>query len=194
MSASVAVPNLLTNCAAMVVAHDRAGSATLISMGHKVGFGAVGDSSNFVNDWNVHKLLFVLVHYDLGNDAKQQLLDSIRHAGSTDVSFAPVILFLPDGPFDEILQYIEMGFDDVICLPEKSHVLATRLGKQVGQEHTYIETRTYLGPDRRRMELSGHNPAAHTRTGDRDHTNLTVLRSPDQGVQILRRQLVVKAR
>ncbi len=193
MHAHEADPSVLAHCAAIVVAHDEADTAALINLGEKVGFGMVTSSAQFSgNDWHIHRILYFLVHYGIGTEAKRQLLDRVRHAGSVNICFAPIVLFLQDGPGDEMLEYIEMGFDDVICLPENSHIVSTRLATQIGQEHTYIETRTYLGPDRRRMELPDHMHPG--RTGDHDYTNLTLLRTPEMGVQILRRQLIVKAR
>ena len=138
------------------------------------------------------RVVLDLVHFAIGMEAKRQLLERVRHAGSVNICFAPVVLFLQDGPGDVMLEYIEMGFDDVICLPENSRIVGARLAAQIGQEHTYVETRRYLGPDRRRMELPSHSRPE--RTDDHDYTNLTVLRTPEMGVQILRRQLIVKAR
>jgi hypothetical protein len=193
MPAHESDPGILAHCAAIVVAHDEADTAALISLGEKVGFGMVTGSAQFTgNDWHIHRIVFFLVHFAIGMEAKRQLLNRVRHANSVNICFAPVILFLQDGPGEEMLEYIEMGFDDVICLPENSHVVSTRLATQLEQEHTYIETRTYLGPDRQRMDLPDHiHPG---RTDDHDYTNLVVLRTPEMGVQILRRQLIVKAR
>ena len=193
MLAHEADPGILAHCAAIVVAHDAHDTAALTTLGQKVGFGAVSGSAQFTgNDWHAHRVLFFLVHYGIGLDAKRQLLDKVRHANSINICFAPVVLFLQDGPVDEMLEYIDMGFDDVICLPENSHILSTRLSTQIGREHLYIETRSYLGPDRRRMELAGQSHPE--RTGGFEHTKLTVLRTPELGVQILRRQLFIKGR
>ena len=193
MHAHIADPHLLAHCVAIAVAHDDFDSEALISIGRKVGFGAVADFSHFSgNDWHAHPLLYFLVHYGIGSAAKRALLDKVRHASSVNICFAPVVLFLQGGPAEEALEYIEMGFDDVIRLPEDSHVLSARLATQIGQEHVYIETHSYLGPDRRRMEPPGQSHPG--RTGKHDYTNLTLLRSPELGVQILRRQTVTRAR
>lgn len=184
---------VLAHCIAIVVAHDAFDTGALMEIGHEVGFGAVVDfSSTAGNPWNGHPLLFFLVHHGIGVAAKRAVLDKVRHASSVNICFAPVVLFLQDGPAEEALQYIEMGFDDVICLPEDAHVLSGRLAKQIGQEHLYVETRTYLGPDRRRMEPPGHT---HPNRSERqDFTKLTVLRSPEKGVEILKRQMVIRSR
>ena len=100
---------------------------------------------------------------------------------------------LEDMRFADILEELGIGEkDDIIRLPEDSHVLSARLATQIGQEHVYIETHSYLGPDRRRMEPPGQSHPG--RTGKHDYTNLTLLRSPELGVQILRRQTVTRAR
>lgn len=182
---------LLDTCAAIVVAHDEHDSAALVALGERVGFGSVTPFSESQTDDPAHKVPFFLVHYGLGNAAKKLLLSRLRSAPTNNVRFAPVILFIPDGPSEEILFYIGMGFDDVICLPENSHILASRLATQLGQEHVFIETRTYLGPDRRRMELPGHTHP--DRVGDYEHTKLTIVRKPGIGVEIARRQLFLKA-
>ena len=181
----------LAACTAIVVAHDDQDGASLVALAKRVGFGSVSSFADQQAEGGSHHLVFFLVHYGIGTSAKQALLAKVRSSPSISVSFAPVILFIPDGPGAETLSYIEMGFDDVICLPENSHVLASRLAGQIGKEHLYIETRTYLGPDRRRMELPGHTHPG--RTGEFDHTKLWILRSPHEGVQVLRRQLFVSA-
>lgn len=192
MPAATAETGLLSACAAVVVAHNERDSATLVALGGRVGFASVTPFSQVtLADDPAHHMPFFLVHYGLGNAAKKLLLSRLRSAPSNNVRFAPVVLFIPDGPSEEILFYIGMGFDDVICLPENSHILASRLSTQIGQEHMFIETRTYLGPDRRRMELPGQTHP--DRTGDFEHTKLTIIRKPGIGVQVVRRQLFLKA-
>ena len=72
-------PSVLAHCAALVVAHDEADTAALISLGEKVGFGMVTSSAQFSgNDWHIHRVLYFLVHYGIGMEAKRQLLDRVR--------------------------------------------------------------------------------------------------------------------
>ena len=192
MLAGSAETGLLRGCAAIVVAHDEREGASLLALAERVGFGSVTTLSEAPHGADPdHSLTFFLMHYGLGNAAKKLLLSRLRGTPSDNVRFAPIVLFLPDGPSEEILFYIGMGFDDVICLPENSHIVASRLATQIGQEHLYIETRTYLGPDRRRMELPGDTHP--DREGDYEHTKLTIVRRPGVGVKVVRRQLFLKA-
>lgn len=179
---------VMAHCIAIAVARDEFDTRALMEIGHKVGFGAVVDFTHFANDWHAHPLVFFLVHYGIGVAVKQALLDKVRRASSVNICFAPVVLFLQEGQGDKPLEYIEMGFDDVICLPADSAALSAQLARQIGQEHRYIETRTYLGPDRRRLEPAGYSHPL--RTGKYDYTNLIVHRSPQHGVEIRRREPV----
>ena len=179
----------LAQCSAIVVAHDHRDVAALLALGHKVGFGSVLAHARAGPAIRPReRLIFFLVHFALGDSAKRQLLDRVRRSPAANVRLAPVVLFTPDGPYEEMLAHIEMGFDDVICLPEKSPVLAGRLAAQLGQEHLYIQTATYLGPDRRRMERPGHTHPGR-RAGGFDHTQLTVLRTPDAGARVVKKQI-----
>jgi len=190
MLAGAAETRLLGHCAAIVVAHDAHDCASLLALGERVGFGSVTAFSQTPGEDPDHHLPFFLVHYGLGNAAKKLLLSRLRSSSSDNVRFAPIVLFMADGPSEEVLFYIGMGFDDVICLPENSHILASRLSTQICQEHLFVETRTYLGPDRRRMELPGQTHP--DRAGDYEHAKLTIIRKPGVGTQVTRRQLFLK--
>jgi hypothetical protein len=192
MQAGSAESGLLGGCAAVVVAHDDHDSAALQALAERVGFGSVSTLSEGPHREDPeHSLTFFLLHFGLGNAGKKLLLSRLRGHPSDNVRFAPIVLFIPDGPSEEILFYIGMGFDDVICLPENSHIVASRLATQISQEHLYIETQSYLGPDRRRMELPGDTHPE--RKGDYEHTKLTIVRKPGVGVKVIRRQLFLKA-
>jgi hypothetical protein len=77
-----------------------------------------------------------------------------------------------------------MGFDDIIALPYSAGDLSERILRQVGRTHTYYETATYFGPDRR-------NRTGHERSTDSDHgggqfRRIEIVRNPESGVAVLR--------
>lgn len=192
MLAGNAETGLLGGCVAVIVAHDDRDGAALRALAERVGFGSIRTISDDPHHEDPeNRLTFFLVHYGIGNAVKKLLLSRLRSTPADSVRFAPIVLFIPDGPSEQILFYIGMGFDDVICLPENSHILALRLATQITQEHLYIETQTYLGPDRRRMELPGDTHP--DRKGDFEHTKLTIVRKPGMGVKVARRQVYLKA-
>lgn len=179
----------LSSCGAIAIAQDDRGSSALLALGRRVGFGTVVDYSQLA-EVDPKLLPFFLMHYGIGDAAKSHLIKKLRSSASAVLRFAPIVLFMPDGPVDEMIQFIEMGFDDVICLPEKSDVLAARLAGQIGQERVFIETPDYLGPDRRRMDLATHeNPKR--RPGGSSHTRLTIIRQPGSGVEIVGTQMIM---
>ncbi|MHA6690367.1 hypothetical protein [Devosia sp. A449] len=179
----------LGGCAAIIIAPDDVGRATLLKLGQSVGFGAVADhsqSSHLLPQF----LPFFLVHHQLRDSMKLRLIWNIRRSDILMIKFSPIILFMPDGPAHLTIQFIEMGFDDVICLPEKSAVLAARLAGQVGQERLFIEADHYIGPDRRRMELIERD-TVRRKHGGSSHDKITIIRHPGKGIEIVSRQHVV---
>lgn len=182
-------PDVLAHCAAIVLAKDERDCAALMRLAEKLRFGAVvAHSPALGHDRFDHRLVFFLVHFDFEPEAKKKLLFDLRHAGSVSLCFAPVVLFLRAGSPEEIQAHIEMGFDDVISVPQDGRAMATRLAAQIGQEHLYIETRNYLGPDRHRRDQPGRSQVQR-KQGEK-HARLTILRTPEAGVHIVRRQTV----
>lgn len=186
-------PSVLAHCVAIVMAKDERDGVALMRLAEKLRFGAiVAHSPALGHDRFDHRLVFYLVHFDFEPEARAKLLHERRHAGSVSLSFAPVVLFLRDATPEEVMENIEMGFDDVISVPEDGRVIGARLAAQIGQEHIYIETRNYLGPDRHRMDAPGQARAA--RKPAEEHAQLTILRKPEEGVHIVRRQVIAKGR
>lgn len=131
------------------------------------------------------KLNYFLIHHELGADTLIAVLHSVRSSIIDDVRYAPVVLFAVDGPFEQYLRYIEMGFDDVITLPEKAAIVEQRLIAQLDTEHMYFETATYFGPDRRRMEVEP--PSEHKRAAmPHSHVRHYFRRDPVRGIIVTR--------
>lgn len=133
------------------------------------------------------RIVFFLVHFGLGNDAKIALLQQVRAHPAYRIRFAPVILISDDCDGATYLDYVQMGFDDILCLPDAVELLMDRLLNQLNHDILYIETTDYLGPDRRRMELPGATHAGRL-SSSHMHTRLVIHRSLADGPVIVRRQ------
>lgn len=175
---------MLERCVAQLIGRGDDQIRMLERIGHRAGFvelqplgGGAGASDR--------KLNYFLVHHGLGAGALEGVLRSVRSSIIDDVRYAPVVLFAADGPFEEYLGYIQMGFDDVITLPEKAAIVEQRLVAQLGSEHMYFDTATYFGPDRRRMEVEP--PAEHKRAVmPHSHVRHYFRRDPDRGIVVVR--------
>lgn len=182
---------MLRGCHAYVIAHTQAQNRSLVKLADRAGFSTIGtvlgaDASPLDHDGG--HLSFFLVHHQLSEPAMRSILTAIRGSANDNVRFAPVILIINDCPFETILKYIQFGYDDVVTLPERCEVLVSRLSSQLNSDHLYFETGSYLGPDRRRMELPA--VADDRRTGSHLHTRYIIRRSVQNGVQIVRRELM----
>lgn len=188
-----ATTSALSQCHALVVAHGDQHINMMLRLCRSVGFGEAADLAVAGFDRvDARRVLYTLVHYDMGDEAKQRLVSALRRSERTEISFAPIILFVPDIPYEQMLTYIAMGFDDVVCLPEKNDVLSARLEQQLNSEHIYIETPIYVGPDRRRMDVP--SPIRPQRTGTGDYTRILLRRVPGEGIAVVSRQLHIRGR
>ena len=179
---------LLRECAAVVLAHNSSEARPVLALGQKAGFGIAeyySGQDDIVPE--TVKVLFFLVHFALSDEIKVAMLRSIRLYPGDRVRLAPVILVSEDCSASDYLAYIEMGFDDIICLPEKSEIITDRLVTQLNRDHLYIETNTYFGPDRRRMELSDMGRVDRISDTHR-HVRYIVHRSVEKGPVIVRRK------
>jgi hypothetical protein len=187
MHSHPADPAILAHCVAIVRASNEADGEALMRLAEKLRFGSIRAHSVRLAPHSFdHRLVFFLVHFDFDVAARLQVIKAARQSGSVSLSFAPVILFLREAKPDEVQANIELGFDDVINVPEDGRVMATRLASQIDREHLYIETRNYLGPDRHRLDHL--RPVQPNRPAEEPHARLTILRTVEHGVQIVKRQ------
>jgi len=177
---------MLSDCNAFIVAPSGEETGQLERLAERVGF---GDIASPVSPHRTgHLLTFFILHYRLSEAAMQRVIDEVRGSPDAETRYAPIVLFTDDCPVDRLLDYIQLGFDDVIALPEKREVLEARLSAQLNIDHVYFETDSYLGPDRRRMELPDHRD--ERRTGTTPFTTLVVRRDPARGVSVQRRHTI----
>jgi hypothetical protein len=183
----------LGQCRAHLVARTGAETASLAQIARKTGFGEIRELSarRDYSPGEDHHINFFIVHRHLNMTMMAGVIRSIRLSSDDQIRFAPVILFAEDGPFETYLNYVHLGFDDVITLPDKQAVLVQRLTSQLWSEQVYFETRDYFGPDRRRMEApwetdSRRAPDPHS------HTRYTFVRLPAVGINITRTEIFAK--
>jgi len=180
---------MLGHCSAFLIAHAGERDRSLELLARDVGFGTVRSTARAPSgetNGAARSVSFFLVDSQLDVGSMSRTLSAVRLSPDPLVCFAPVVLFVEDGPFETYLRYVHMGFDDVITIPEKREILIQRLDGQLG-EHLYFRTPTYLGPDRRRFDLLTTVPE-HRGQGPSDHDEITILRSAITGVSIARTQ------
>lgn len=177
---------MLERCVAHLIARGDDQVRMLERIGSRAGFVQLQPLGGGVSGApSALKLNYFLVHHQLGPAALEAVLRSVRTSIIDDVRFAPVVLFAADGPFEEYLKYIDMGFDDIVTLPEKAVIVEQRLLAQLDTEHMYFETATYFGPDRRRMEVEP--PTEHKRVAvPHSHVRHYFTRNPVRGIVVQR--------
>lgn len=180
--------SILSECAAVGCCERGPPARSLEHFAAATGFGHFVHYHD-LSDLRSHpvKNLFFLVHFGMPDGEKAAFLTLLRQNSINRVRLAPVVLVAQDCDLDTFLGFIEMGFDDILCLPDSAGLLVDRLVSQLNHDILYIETSTYFGPDRRRMELPGATHAARV-SSVHMHTKLTIHRSLAEGPVILHKQ------
>lgn len=181
---------MLSLCRAYVIAHTSAQNRSLVALAERAGFGFVGTvlgERRVAIEAERGEVVYFLVHHKLSDTTMSSIIRLLRSSEDDAIRYAPIVLVIGDCPFETILKYVKFGYDDIIALPEKRESIVARLQNQLGNEQLYVETDDYLGPDRRRMELAMVGDTR--RHPDTPHVRLTILRTPEQGVRIIRRQI-----
>jgi hypothetical protein len=150
---------MLDQCAAYLIARNESHTKALERLAKRLGFLHVEPlfSRKSFKPIESHPVLkFFLMYRHMDEQLMITVRDVIRACSDPNIRYAPIILFAEDCDFESYLGFVKMGFDDILTLPDKKDMLVKRLESQVNADHTYFETATYLGPDRRRMEAPGH--------------------------------------
>jgi hypothetical protein len=188
---------MLSKCRAYVVAQTPAQNRSLVTLGNRAGFGSVAsalDGEPLLSAPLAKEVVFFFLHHQLSDGAKRAVIGSLRASRDDAVRYAPAVLMIDDQPFEAVLHYVRLGFDDIITLPEKLPILVDRLIGQLNADHLYFQTHDYLGPDRRRMEIGVSTTAASRRRPDTPHVRLTIHRSSESGVEVRHREFVGRGR
>lgn len=180
---------MLAYCRAYVVSAGATQDRALTSLAQRVEFGDVRSVFRSEPLPADQRVTFFLVDYQLSEPSLRSIIASVRSNRQDVIRYAPIVLFLRDGPYQDMLRFIQLGFDDVIALPDKREELSSRLRAQLRDDIVYFETDTYLGPDRRRMEVPAE-PVEYRRTGTTPHTKLFIERDSRAGVKVLRREIM----
>jgi hypothetical protein len=113
------------------------------------------------------------------------IADAIRFSSSRGIRFSPMVYCAEDPSIETTMACINMGFDDIVALPQSASKLRDRLNRQIGQNMVFYETAGYFGPDRRnRVATLKPNPVINRVGGP--FRRLEIVRNVLDGVSVLR--------
>lgn len=118
----------------------------------------------------------------------RQVARDIRYAANPAVRFSPMVYCAEDLSLEATIGCINLGFDDVIALPQSEAALRTRLQRQVGKHVVFYEAAGYFGPDRRNRVSSMTRGDRPGRPGG-PFRRLEITRHVLEGISIQRDEL-----
>jgi hypothetical protein len=112
------------------------------------------------------------------------LAGAIRFCPVGEIRYSPMVYCAEDASLETIVSCINMGFDDIVVLPQTSSGLESRLARQLHETRVFYQTQSYFGPDRRNRVA--RRPQNHPNTPGGAFRRLEIMRDPDKGVLLQR--------
>lgn len=178
---------------ALVVGPRDGAGAALLDLARAVGFSTVQRYQGLARAEKLiakTPLIFFLCSPVKDVRTLKPMADAIRFSPSLRLRFLPLIYFARDPSLETVKHCISMGFDDVIALPIAGDDVGGRIERQIDRIHTYYETSTYFGPDRRNR-TGGPKRTTGSDHGGGQYRRIEIRRNPDTGVDVIRDDLQV---
>lgn len=177
---------MLSACKAIVIGRTAAQVRRLKSVAARAGFGIVEDPAIAVLPVPRASISYVLVHHKVGDELLSSVVRAIR-SGNKDMCFSPIIVVADRLTLETTLHFVDLGVDDIITLAEKRDVLIERFSSHLWLERFYVETESYLGPDRRHAGAGAAGD--ERRSGYAGHARYMIRRIPEYGTTVVRHQI-----
>lgn len=173
---------------AYVVGPGDAAWQTLFDMAGDLGFAGVSDYrglSQVEQQADETPVCYFLFSATTDLRDIRPVADAIRFSSSRTIRFSPMVYCAEEPSMDTIMACINMGFDDIVALPQSGPKLRQRLARQIGHSMVFYETAGYFGPDRRNR-VAALKPHPVTNRIGGPFRRLEVTRNLLDGVSVLR--------
>lgn len=178
---------------ALIVGPRDGAGAALLDLAHAVGFANVQRYQGLARAEKLlarTPLIFFLCSPVADVRSLRPMADAIRFSPSFRLRFLPLIYFAREPSLETVKTCIALGFDDVIALPINGDDVGGRIERQIDRIHTYYETATYFGPDRRNR-TGGAPRSTGSDHGGGHYRRIEIRRNPETGVDVIRDDLQV---
>jgi hypothetical protein len=172
---------MFEQCRAVIIGADPRQSRTLELIARNLGFGDAVDYSEGGSATRAN-VTFCFVDDQMPDEGLVEVLEVVRAERRNNLCYSPVILFSEDSR-GEPLRHVRLGFDDGVMLPVSRENLSLQLGRQLYEDQVYVETKDYLGPDRRRMDRG-----PDLRITASPYAQVMFYRDPERGIRVLGRE------
>lgn len=180
---------MLENCTALAVADDREWLSRIFEIARPAGFtecrryGSPGDLAAYRKSTPP----FVFLHHKLDPGMIRQVVTGVRGASELETRFVPIIMITADRNQASILNYLQMGFDDILIYPCDPNQVRKRLRAQFDMPQHYFQTQTYFGPDRRKTLVRRDQPEQRN-AGYKFYRHFVIQRAVKRGIRVLSSQ------
>lgn len=143
------------------------------------------NNGSMLSEFRHGPLPFIFVHSTLPIALAQTSFLAVRTHPDVSLRFLPIIVIAEKCDTRKLLQFIQLGCDDIITMPLTAANILTRLKHQVGVGKDYYQTETYFGPDRRQHKITVNRTHSGRGKGDHFFRHFLIQRHVTRGITIL---------
>ena len=151
---------MFRNCNAYTIASESEWHGRLSGIMQQVGFRRCTrlEAAGRMDAAMSKALSFLIIHSSKSRDLISRVASAVRKSDEDHIRFMPIVVLLDASRESEVVEFINLGCDDIIIYPCTPQVLSKRLELQVTTKREYFETDTYFGPDRRIPQFDKAHP------------------------------------
>lgn len=150
------------NNLSILVAEDNKAMLSLIrAVLNTLEFQDIHTASNGEDAWRIFQLQkpdIVLTDWEMDGMTGIELIRKIRRDPDSSNRMVPVVILTGYALPERIIEARDAGVTEFLVKPFMAKELANRLAHVINKPRDFIETDTFVGPDRRRRETPGYTP------------------------------------
>lgn len=151
--------------ARLLLIEDHAPTAeTLMVMLQAIGFGKVTHAQNTaqaIEALQQSAFDMILCDFQLGIVNGLMLIRMIRRPDGIGNPNIPIVMITAHADQDRVAEALAAGVDDFLVKPVQPDVMTRCLSSLLERSRTFVKTKNYAGPDRRRKQTTDHPGRRH---------------------------------
>jgi len=140
----------------MIVDDNRHMRALLCSIFRALGITnlkEVGDGETALMEVEAFEPTLVVTDWQMEPMDGISLVKNIRHSASSSVKYVPIIMLTGHSEMGRVVEARDAGVTEFLAKPVSADKVYHRLQQIIERPRTFIKTRRYTGPDRRRKAV-----------------------------------------
>jgi DNA-binding response OmpR family regulator len=143
------------------------------------------NNGTMLSEFRRGPLPFIFLHSALPLERALSSFTAVRTHPDVTLRFLPMIVIAESCDTQKLIQFIQLGCDDIITMPITAASILARIKHQIDAPKDYFQTESYFGPDRRQHAIIKNKSHSGRGKGDHYFRHFLIQRHAVRGTSIL---------